>query len=187
MDVQDYSISYSQFLQFQINVSLVSCCLTSPKEYIHMSEKVLMNAHRFARLSVLCLFLLSCWANISFTSLSSETPISFMLSISWILESDWVFPACLFTCEQTPLFYLAGFSLQSFHPAYNLQLMLLLLFHDQNLLGKSNISLWYFPHRDELLQLLLRTHSFLFFSPSYSFDISLPRIYWLLKEKIVKI
>lgn len=56
MDVEDYSISYSQFLQLQINVSLVSCCLTVPKEYIHMSEEVLMNAHRFARLSVMSLF-----------------------------------------------------------------------------------------------------------------------------------
>lgn len=39
MDFEDYSISYFHYLQFQINVSPVSCWLTAPKEYIHMSGK----------------------------------------------------------------------------------------------------------------------------------------------------
>lgn len=91
-------------------------------------------------LFVLCLFLLSSEVNISSTSLSLfhlhifplifQSP--FCLSVCSVFDSQdqgvFFLPACLFAYESLPLScFTAFFSIESFSPAYNTKLTILLI------------------------------------------------------------
>lgn len=149
VDVPDYGISYFHFLQFQINVSLVSFCLTGPRIAFTWLKNSLCSqlTGLLDYLFLLCLFLLSWEVNISCTSLSSEIQSSSCLSLHFLnfrIRVDF-FSACLFIHEPTPPLCVSAFSIESFSSACNTHLILLLL--TSSLLEKVT-SWWHFAHRD---------------------------------------
>lgn len=113
VDVPDYSISYFHFLQFQINVSLVSFCLTGPRiAFTRVKNSLCSQLTGLpGYLFLLCLFLLSWEVNIS-SSLSSEIQSSSCLSLHFLnfrIRVDFFFQLAYLSMNQLLLLVLLLF------------------------------------------------------------------------------